>query len=330
MSSGRALFAAGALSLASCKPSLPARTTEIPFPASSTVCADSFLLYLDPDNCDWRRVDGATGREAVVVAGDGYCSASGISVHPTEPRLFAHLLPDADTKPDILRELSVAESKLRSVAVPLETYVEYSGYDEKGRMTIVVAEEIAEPGRAMTMVNDLFGRESCAMESARAYVHAGNRWALAREEVAELCGDPAPTDELNSSVLAPSTMIGTTTLVTLPRVTDPGVLATMRAAMGDGDEEEAPVWREKTTEWGRILRGSNDYGDSFWIAFVDTQGKVLGKPVYDDNVKLRLRGKYLLTTLDSEENARLYDVSTGALVWEAPTYSTTVFWPCPG
>lgn len=312
--------------LASCRQSLPSRVKETKLPPA-TACADSFLLHLDPDTCEWKRIDGATGREAVLLDDSRYCSPNGVSVHPSEPRLFLHLLSDDDVRPELMRELSVAEGTIRSLAVPLDVYVEYAGYDEKGRVTIVVADEIREPGRAMTMVNDLFGRDSCAMETAKAYAHDGKKWVLTEQEVATECGDPAPTDALSSRVLAPSTMIGTSTLVTLPKVESKAVIDAVNAAMDDA--EETPLWREKTTSYGRILRGSNDYGDSFWIAFLDPAGKILGRPSYDQNVKLRLRGRYLLTTLDTEEEARLYDLSTGALVWEAPSYSTTVFWPCP-
>lgn len=312
--------------LGSCRPSIPARVKETRLPAA-TACADSFLLYIDGQTCEWKRVDGATGTEATLLVDPRYCPSGGVSVHPTKPRVFAHLLPDDDTRPDVMRELSVDEGVIRSISIPLDTYVEYSGYDEAGRVTIVVADEVVEPGRAMTIVNDLLGRETCALETGRAYSHDGRRWAQTGEAVAESCGDPPPIDVVSARTIAPSTMPGTTTLVTLPKVTDDEVLDAVNAAMDGG--EETPVWREKKTEHGRILRGSNDDGDSFWIAFADPAGKVLGKPAYDDNRKLRLRGRWLLTTMESEENARLYDVRTGALVWEAPQYSTTVYWPCP-
>lgn len=320
------LLVAGAIALASCKPSLPARVKETKLPAAAG-CADSFLLHLDPDSCEWKRIDGATGKEAVLLHDSHYCTANGVSVHPSKPRLFAHLLPDDDTRPEVMRELVADEGVIRSIAIPLDTYVEYSGYTDAGTLTIVVAGETSEPGRAMTMVNDLLGRESCALETASAFGHDGTRWVQNATEVAEYCGDPAPTDSLRARTIAPSTMAGTSTLVTLPKVESAAVLSTVSSAMDSA--EETPVWREKTTPFGRILRGSNDYGDTFWIAFLDASGKILGKPAYDDNTKLRLRGRYLLTALDNEENGRLYDVSTGALVWEAPPYSTTVFWPCP-
>lgn len=88
------------------------------------------------------------------------------------------------------------------------------------------------------------------------------------------------------------------------------------------DPDDPPNWHERVTPHGRILRGSSEYGESFWIAFLDAEGHLLGKPTYDDNGKLRLRGRFLLTTLDGEESGR-------QLVWEATPYSSTVFWPCP-
>jgi hypothetical protein len=306
-----------------------ARLKETRFPTVAG-CADSFLLHLDADTCAWKRIDGLTGSEATLLSDWRYCAAGAgnpISVHPTESRLFVHIYPDDDRRPEIVRELLVDEGVLRTASIPRETYVDYSGYDDEGRLTVVISDELPEPGRAMRMVNDLFGKESCAIGAAKALTLENGRWVQTGHEVAKECGDPAPVEELRMRLLAPSTMTGTTTVAGLTRVKDPAVLQVVNAAMED--PRDPPVWHEKATPYGRILRGSSDYGEVFWIAFLDTEGRLLGKPTYEENPKLRLRGRFLLTALEGEENGRLYDLRTGRIVWEAPLYSSTVFWPCP-
>lgn len=312
--------------LIACTPSVPARVKERPIEADAT-CRDSHLLHIDPDNCEWRRIDGATSLGEVVVDDPKYCSSYEISVHPREPRVFAHLMPDDDRRPDVVREISVAEGVVRTVSVPRDMYIEYSGYADDGRLTVVVSDELPEPSRVMQIVYGLMERESCVTSRARALAFDGTRWAQSAAEIGAECGDPAPTDLLEQKMLAPATMAGTTTLSALPRLEDKAVLANLAAAMDDA--EYPPVWRDAKTPHGRVVRGADDYGDAFWLAFTDLSGKVIGKPVYDDNTKLRVRGPFLLTTAEAEENARLYDLRTGELLWEAESYSATVFWPCP-
>ena len=315
------------LLVGACTPTVPARVKERPIEADST-CRDSYLLHIDPDNCQWKRIDGATEKEEILVDDTKYCSSYDISVHPTEPRLFAHLMPDDDRKPDVVREISVAEGVVRTVSVPRDVYIEYSGYDEKGRLTVLVSDELPEPSRAVQLVYDLLERETCVASRARALVFDGKEWKQSAAEISD-CGNSAPAEALNKRLLAPMTMAGTTTLVDWSRVGDTGLLDRLASAMDDA--EYPPAWREQTTPHGRVVRGADDYGGAFWIAFTDKDGRVVGKPAYDDNTKLRMRGAYLLTTSEgeSEENGRLYDMTTGALLWEADSYSATVFWPCP-
>lgn len=310
--------------LGACKPSVPARVKEIPIAADSS-CRESHLLHIDPDNCQWKRIDAATGKEEILFEDPRYCASYDLSVHPTESRLFAHMMPDDDRKPDIVREVSVAEGVIRSVAIPRDYYVEYSDYGEDGRLTVIVSDELPEPSRAVRFVYDALGREDCVLSRARALAYDGAKWAEVVSDMGE-CDEAAPTDALAQRLLSPSTMIGTTTLVSLLRVEDKATLDRLNAM---DSAAYPPVWRAASTTNGRVLRGADDYGDAFWLAFADADGRVAGNPMYDDNTKLRVRGPYLLTTAGDEENARVYDIRKGTLLWEAESYSATVFWPCP-